>query len=319
MSRLLALLLTCAGCFTARDRGAAADGGGNVGDGQALADASGADAGPLAGGETCEDAVLLPAPGQVTGSTIGRVDDYEGNGLGCPGSNQAPGDVVYAIAVPPMTRLEASIEPVGGYDSALMIVDDIGCEAAPAMCLSSDDTGDSGHSDVATWANGDTSSQTVYLIVDGYDVADREGEFTLRTVFDGALIGETCATPKPIAGVGELRFQTTAGFANDYDGAPCAVDSGSLVGGDRVYRIAVPAGATWEVFISPGHGFDPTLWALVSEGAACGTSCAGVGGTEGAGVTESIRLEGLAGGATYLLVVDGVESGAFTLSVRDVR
>ena len=300
------LLLACSGCFDPKAAGGL--------DGSAGSDADTADAGPLPSGETCDLAIPLGGAGVTSGSTVGRVDDYEGTGTRCPGTLQAEADVVYTIDVPPSSRLLATVDPEGNYDSTIMIVDASGCQGAPSMCLGSDDTGDPGSPDVASWVNPEPTPASVFIIVDGFDAADGEGPFALRTSFDGAATGETCATPIGPLGIGQLQDQTTSGFRGDFDTSPC-VPSAGVAGGDRVYLVVVPDAETWEVAVAPGHAFDPTLVVFTAsgDGTSCGAACVGQSDTLGEGLGEVVTLPG---GGTYWVVVDGVASGAFTLTIR---
>lgn len=126
---------------------------------------------PEADGNSCGNAVTLPARDQIVRGTVGA--GYSNGQQGtCGGSGR---DRVYSITLPVAGRIIAELT---GYDTVLYlrrVCDDSGTQRA----CNDDDTppGDAGSRITVTLPAG-----TYFLFVDGYDGA--EGDFTLDLLID---------------------------------------------------------------------------------------------------------------------------------------
>ncbi|MEW5738629.1 MAG: hypothetical protein AB1938_06860, partial [Myxococcota bacterium] len=168
------------------------------------------DGGTIAGGETCEMAVVVAGPATVfSGTTTGLMSNYDAartaSGSGCNGYTRHPGaDAVYQITVPARSRLTATVQGQGGdgtsmanpaYDPAIYLVatPPANCAVADAdggvqaTCIAAsadplDSAADLLGAETVTWKNTDTNPVDVFLVIEsGWDTMVNG----LDTDFDG--------------------------------------------------------------------------------------------------------------------------------------
>ena len=119
--------------------------------------------------------------GTFSASTEYNNNLYAGYGGDCLNDNygfhgfSGGSDRVYALEVGPGQTLSAEVTPVGDWDATVAISSD--ATDLSASCLSWKDDG------IASATNNGTSSETFYVIVDGFYSHNR-GEFRLTTSLD---------------------------------------------------------------------------------------------------------------------------------------
>src|SRR5262249_1256807 len=138
-------------------------------------DATPADAASRAAGENCAMATAI-TPGTLTATTVGLMDDYNSSNS-CAGDGP---DGVYSIMVPSGQILRATLVPMTNWDAQLVFALMADCTTPLNMCLSHTDLGASGEQEELVYYNSSGATQTVDIVVDGYNTTD-SGPFRLET------------------------------------------------------------------------------------------------------------------------------------------
>ena len=138
------------------------------------------------GNDTCAVAVTLVDGVSASGSTNNATDDYhvETNISSVCDNNSSLGiysydgfDVAYTISVPNTKKLTVVVTPDNTWDPAVAIV--TSCASVGPTCLGGADEGFDGDPETADYTNNTGSPQTVFIIVDSYDVGVH-GPFTIK-------------------------------------------------------------------------------------------------------------------------------------------
>jgi hypothetical protein len=87
-------------------------------------------------------------------------------------------DVIYEIVVPDGSTIDAIMNPSGGVDLGVYILDFCDPDFAESNCLDGDDDGGGGAVETVLWTNNTGSEVTVFLVVDGWS-PDQTGTYTL--------------------------------------------------------------------------------------------------------------------------------------------
>ncbi len=250
------------------------------------------DAGPPAPpGATCANAPVIAPPVSATYTMSADYGNDFTSGSGC--YFKTGNDRVFAVDVPAGKRLYASVRGVGTFDPSIAIVDGAAtCAATGNACLAADDVGLATSLNFVTTTNTGSATARYNIVVDGSDTA---GDYDFRALIGDPLAGDTCATAEAITlnnGAANLTAQTVELYANDYrTGTGCS----GFGGGERVYRLEVPADTSIAVTLTPEATFDAALNVIdgaagaTPESACTGTiSCSAAANAGGAGVAERL-------------------------------
>ncbi|MBL9038964.1 MAG: hypothetical protein JNG84_10645 [Archangium sp.] len=246
-----------AGGGTGGGMGGGTGGGGGGGNGM-CADDPGAPVPPSgnavnAPAPSCDAPEVLAAAGDLAGSTAADDATYPiSSGGGCRTSQGH--DRVYALTVPPATRLLVTVD--AGWDSVVNIVEapPINCGGLQAdgglsqpLCVGSVDDNSSGVEHTA-YGNAGTTAKQVFLIIGGYG-STSSGDFSMTTALEPLPSGDSCAAASELV-VGQPKTQQTlTGATDDYRGGfGCGTDSDHP---DVAYRVRVPARSQVTVTATP--------------------------------------------------------------------
>jgi hypothetical protein len=299
--------------------GAAGDGGAG-GDESPGGAGSGGDGGPP---DTCEAAQAITPGTYEDQSTAGFNDDYVLSG--CFVFGESGRDRVYEVQIPTATRLRVEATPSGGFDAALAIVatPEENCVASPD-CLAAKNAGFGGVTENVSFANDSAGTESVYVIVDGFDAQPDGGDYDLSVSLTPAPIGDLCQNPLPLGEGTEIAGSLAVeGTDNDYSMAPCVGGYVSTIGPDVAYRIHLDAGSTLNVTVNPSDDMDVALFLHLAQGSTCDReSCLGVADDGYAGGNETVAYtNGTSSTQTVYLIVDSFEAevstpGPFHLDVN---
>lgn len=215
------------------------------------------DGGGLMGGETCVDAV--PVMGNaivITSTTAGLGSDYAfadmDRCVGVLAGSSAP-DIVYSVQVQDGEAITAAVTtPM--WDAVINLIaapadncgDSVdGGVAGSVVCLAGADIATRG-TDVAQWLNDTGSTQTVFVVIDGYRNT-QEGDFSLDIRVGRPPAGDSCASPIALTftnGAVSLPVETLNGFTSDLPTMASTSNPGCTFGpgADRVYSLSIPPG-----------------------------------------------------------------------------
>jgi hypothetical protein len=288
---------------------------------------SGVDAGAAQSGATCAspDVVTAPLSATYTMSTS-YANDYT-SGTTC--SFYSGNDRVFAVDVPAGKRLYTSVRGVGSFDPSISLVAaPATCTSTGMTCLAGNDTGTPTSLNFLTTTNSAATTTRYLVIVDASTTT--VGDYDFRAVVGDALPGDTCATAQTItlaSGSASLGAQTVDLYANDYNsGTGCS----GFTGGERVYRLDVPANTAVGITATPDANFDVAV--NVVEGAAGATpetacassiSCTTSANAGTAGAAErAIYRNTTAATKTIFVTVEAAVSttvpGGFALAVNTI-
>lgn len=286
-------------------------------------------------GDACENATHI-TPGVLNDqSTVGYGNNYGGDAKNPnTGCRRSPGpERVYAIDIPPHTKLLAAVTPSGEFDSGINIVvgDASRCNIAPRICDGGNDDGTELDRDVAGYVNASNLTVTAFIMVDAYQ-AGLAGTFSLETSLEAVTVsptgGETCNAPELLTAPGDespLSVQgTTVGYENDYSGSNTCLTS---PGRDHIYSVSVPAGKQLYASIASDPGFDQLINLVPGNASACGSlplprvPLCSVGADRGAGggTDNAAYFNGTASTQNVFIMADSYiadTGGTYTLSVR---
>ncbi|MBI4819246.1 MAG: hypothetical protein HY791_23445 [Deltaproteobacteria bacterium] len=263
---------------------------------------------PVTGGETCQDAVVVPsAGGSFQSTTVGRSSDYDPaptcTGSGAPGPDQVyRADLVEGEVVEAIASFDSTL------DGALYVLDQ--CNLASCVGV---DVGFDGESEFLRYVS--RGARPHYFVVDSA-VSSWAGGHDLTI---NRYLAETCGDAAPLLFDAGPEWFSTNGAANDYSPNSGGCTGFTAAGGDRVYEIYLFAGEQLQVILTPETpDYDPSMY-LVS-------SCADITGScvQGADAAEVGGAESLAAvvqtSGMYDLVLDGYGSvtGSGTLEAHIV-
>ncbi len=292
-------------------------------------------------GETCATAEPIEAGVYPDQHTFNYANDYYGaeNANGCTGSDEGP-DRVYSFSVPVGLRLKASVTPAMEplYDPSVYIIEGpaaAACGTDPRVCLGSSDDGYPTQTNTASYINGGTAPQPVFIIVDTSNTLSASGIFTLELVLDTPPEGDTCgnavnvtfptsrADPVSVT----LEDQEMDGMKNDYkdsegDNQCTSADAGL----DRVYKVTLPPNRWMTASVtSTLSGFDPSIYLILGPNpGSCDASprvCAASNDSGGSLGTDTVHWSNrTAADQVVFVVIDAnnetVMDGTFDLSVE---
>ncbi len=309
-------------------------------DATVTADASAADAGsdatvlvpdaavdagqPPPAGATCANAPLITPPVSATYTMTADYGNDFTSGTGCYFKTGT--DRVFAVDVPAGKRLYASVRGVGTFDPSIAILDGSAtCASTGNTCLAANDIGLATSLNFVTVTNSGSAAARYQIVVDG---SEATGSYEFSAQIGDPLVGDTCATAETVTlsnGAATLAAQTVALYGNDYtSGTGCS----GFAGGERVYRLEVPADTSVAIEVAPESTFDAALNVIDgASGATPETACTGAitcsaaANAGGAGATERIVYRNAAQTPKVIFfTVDAAVStttpGAFSVSVQ---
>ena len=273
-----------------------------------------ADISYIAGGETCESAVLLPGVGTYGSDTCTATNDYADYAGACgPYVTGAGREVVYALDVPARSAATVSISAGARFEAPkLMLSDD--CANIRTDC-------DAYAGDTVSYSNPSGAPTRIYLVVEGF-IARSEGSYLLSVELNDLSAlpeGHTCANAIRIDGAGSYAGDTSTS-ENYYDGlhGTClrfVTFPSAQSGPDITYVVAVPSGSTLSVTM---NGTSPVGWdtavAIFDDCGNADTSCRSYADDGAATVTNSSGVT-----RDYFIVADGFFNytrGTYALNVN---
>ena len=243
----------------------------------------------------------------LTGTTVGAAHDYDQDCL-----NSTAPDVVYSIMVPKGYTLSIG-QTVNDYDSIFRVGYGGDCPGDTLIdCTDDPDTS------IVTWLNDTCADQVVYWVQSGF--SSQSGTFELEWSVTAPAVpaNDECANPTALtvyavgASAGnEVAGDTTSATESTQGQTSCDSTGTNL---DVFYEFTVPAGETGVAVYFDGCVATKMELTVFD-------SC---GGTEVAGTCQNNAsthlIEGLTGGATYLLQVwnDDFNAGSFTIAIESI-
>ncbi len=226
-----------------------------------------------AAGDRCDTAITLASGTALTNQDLADFgDDYQGAGTQCDGSRSP--DVAYVVTVPAGQVLTLTVTPSAMFDPVVSIAD--GAAACDMTCLDSADNAGSGRDESLIYKNTSSASQTIYVVVDGYNGST--GTFSILATVATPPADDVCSGATTLTAGTPLSAQTTVGYANDYESGTGTVGcaTSGTVGGDRVYSLQVPVGQRAAVTVTPAPGadggvgsFSPSVSLVAAPAATC--------------------------------------------------
>jgi hypothetical protein len=167
--------------------GATGGGGGSTGGGGgATGGGGGGTAIPLAGGETCTSAVILPGPGLYSGTTTSAANNYgstaSGNCVGGRSTGSTGPDVVYRVTVANGQTLFLKVTPESGYDATVNLIEAFtttNCGGASGSGLSPVCVDGGDDPDEVAYQNTTGVPQTFFVVIDAFETGG-SGSYTLE-------------------------------------------------------------------------------------------------------------------------------------------
>jgi len=209
------------------------------------------------------------------------------------------------------------------YDVMLsfMLLPAVGeCPRTGGICLAGRDQGPPGAREELSYTNTTSGSQTVIIIVDGFQ-PDDDGTFEIVTRIDDPpppSSGDTCASAVTLVS-GQATTGTNAGYVNDYAaGQSCR----GTAGVDRIYKIDVPGSSSLSVTATPtGTPWDLSLNLMGGTATACGgapRTCLAGTNESPTGQAETVTFRNNQGNMTqtvYIAVESPLANGSGTFSI----
>lgn len=262
------------------------------------------------GGGTCENPIGVSAGQSLSFSTVGAESAQSAYGSTCPYHDYSGPERVHSIDVPAGQVLRAKVSSSDEFPARVVIGDECGTGSG---CNTISVAG-------AAWVNRSSTTQTKYVIVDGW-LSSSEGEYTLQTDVlapNELPAGDVCdnaielTPPQSVSG-------NTAGFVNSVTqyGGQCGFPefnaSRAGAGRDVFYSVRVPAGQTLRAELSNvTPGIDVVLALLDQCGDSAGTNClADVDLNSAGGSGETLTYTNASGNEqVYVIAVDGLSADA---------
>jgi hypothetical protein len=230
-------------------------------------------------GDSCAAPAAL-APNMTTPDTFATAgpDHAFTTAAGCKSSSSGK-DRAYTITLGANQRLQVTFTPDGtsGIDGVLNLVDGttppVVCGVG-ATCIASADATFSNGVETLIYDNVGATAQTLYLVASAYGSTTSTGTFGLATTvgaIPGAPPGDTCTGPIVQTGSGSASFDLATFAANHTamgGGTNCAFYSGN----DIVYQVALTAGQTLAVSVTPAPAADVVINIVPSPAANCSSS-----------------------------------------------
>ncbi|MEM1452763.1 MAG: hypothetical protein AAF957_25475 [Planctomycetota bacterium] len=135
------------------------------------------------------------------------------------------------------------------------------------------------------------------------------GQATLTIGESPGPVNDACTDPEPLAGVGSFVFSTHRATTSGFDGGGSCAPGAASVNQDVFFEWTAPRPGDFS-FDTFGSGFDTKL--SVHAGSRCSATCVGHDDDSGGGLQSQIVLQGVAGGATFLVQVGGFGTGSGT-------
>ncbi len=262
---------------------------------------------PQPGGDTCQN----PGPAVTATTTLasqsfaGAAANFSHNtSQGCENTHGGA-DRVYALTVPPNTRVSVVVNPSANLDVVLNLID---AAASPlctssSTCLAGVDVGSDGDPETAAYTNPSTSNRTVLAVVTDRDAASSTRTFSFTATF--SLPGDTCATATSLTsalGTSVLSGQNLRSFtpSHAFSAANGCVATPSAP--DRAYSVTVAPGRTLRLTATPGTGLDLAI-NLTTTTSACGSACVASANAAGPGGTETAEYTNTTSGTQTVSVV----------------
>ncbi|MCA3014557.1 MAG: hypothetical protein INH41_19415 [Myxococcaceae bacterium] len=213
-------------------------------------------------------------------------------------------DRAYAVTIPPgqiltavATPTDAGVLPDGGFLNLSLQVLAAATECSVGPCLSSANLAGPAAETVTRSNVLGNAAESVLLVVDS-NVATPLGTYSLAINFAAPPAGDICGTPLPLS-LATTTPRDLTGFGNDYSTftSGCSFKSGR----DVVYSISAPPMQRLTITVV-STGTDCSI-SLVSNAAACGTSCLAFNDTGGTGGTDTLVYDNTTASAQNLLVI----------------
>lgn len=261
----------------------------------------------------------------LTGETLVGYGSHFSTGTVAQGCRFSDGpDRVYAVTVPPNSRLVASATNATA-NLAVSVVDGnaAACTASPVVCGASADSTFSG-TETSRFDNVTGAAKTVFVIIDRTAATPTVDNFNLAIQLTPAPAflagGDSCGSPVTV-GANTTVVSTTTGLANDYAVAgsgQCKVGSAAP---DSVFQTTIPPNSRFTV--TTIASWDMTLNVIAAPMANCGAAGTGTGrvclaSSDGADEIETVTwLNTSAAPLDVFIVIDGWqpnELGTFELT-----
>ena len=259
---------------------------------------------PVAGGETCGNAVAIPAGGgSFSSSTVGRTDDYQAD-ASCAGYTQRGPDQVYATTLAAGDVVEVETE-FDGFDGSVYVVTD--CSAVNMTCVAGSDRGLASVTEEVRFVARDAGSH--FVVVDAA-LSTWSGPHDLTLTH---YTGETCDEAPPLQLGSQPEWFTTTGRNNDYSPNAGGCTGYSANAEDRAYSVHLEAGQQLQASVAPEMGYDPSVYLVSDCGDVPGSCIAGQDRVGGGSETLTALVQQT---GTYYLMLDGFNGsdGAGTLT-----
>jgi hypothetical protein len=281
--------------------------------------------------------LTVPVGGSVTelGSTVGAPNEF-GTGINCGLSSPFAGNMVYYKATLTAGKTyNITLKANWYYASLIVFGNTCTMSAINADCSSG---GTKGAYDY-TPTNGDkliqfkpSTSGTYHIAVTAYYYTTYFGSFELTIEDYTPPTNTKCSNPKQLTLTGgKVTVKgTTAGVANEFGNQiTCGYSSSYALQGPQVYySVALTAGKSYKISLTPSYYGAVYLFNSLCTAAAINGSCGSGGGTGAVdnyiypNNTESITFTPKTSG-TWKIAVDsritssGYNSGSFTLTVEE--
>lgn len=259
---------------------------------------------PVAGGDTCNNAVAVPAGGgSFQSTTVGSANDYEAPAA-CARYTQTGPDQVYGINLDAGDVVELLAE-FDGVDGSVYVLTD--CSQVAMSCVAGTDAAYTSQPESMRFVAQSAGSH--FLVVDAA-APTWAGRHDLTVTH---YTGETCAEAPPLQ-LGSLpEAFTTSGRNNDYSPNAGGCTGFSANAEDRAYSVRLDAGDQLQVTVQPQAGYDPSVY-LVSDCGDVAGSC--VAGRDRVGGAAEILTALVQQTGTYYLILDGFNGsdGAGTIT-----
>jgi hypothetical protein len=200
--------------------------------------------------------------------------DYENDydrGTGCaqPSQTGSGPDRVYVIDVPARQELAVTVTPAAQFDVMVnLVASSAGCVRTGGSCLAGRDLGQPGQPERVTWTNSSGATQTVFVVIDGYNPQSAGTYELLATLAEPPATlnpGDTCQTA-PALPFGTTVVGSTVNLVNSYGpGTGCVSTSGP----DGAYAVEVEAGRRLRVTVTPTSGWNPSVNLVAGPASAC--------------------------------------------------
>jgi hypothetical protein len=253
---------------------------------------------PVTGGDSCTDAVQVPAGGGSFQSTTAGLMSPYAPPMSCTGSAEPGPERVYGLMLGAGDIVTASADFAAGVDGALFVFSD--CNNLQSCVAGSDQTG-AGGSEFLRFAA--TTGATYYLIVGGTDPAGGMHDLAIAE-----YTGDGCGNAAPLDVSGAPEFMSTVGRANNYSPNSGGCTGFTESGPDRAYAVSLRAGDQLNSTVTPDGSYDVSLYLVGNCSDVNGSCIAGSDQSTGSAPETIDAVVPQAG--LYYLIVDGFDASA---------